>query len=264
MRRSRILWGMILILVGVFLLLNTLGLIPRDSWKFFWPAVLIFLGLWFLFGAYLFPRKVEVETLSIPLDGVRQARVRIDHGAGRLELNAAAGPHELISGECYGGVEQEVNRQADHIDLRLRPPMENVIPPFFNTTGFRWQLGLNRGVRLNLELHTGASETELNLGELSVDELRVETGASATRITLPEQAGFTRATIKAGAASVEIQLPQGVAGRIHVESGLAGIKVDTRRFLPRGDKDYESPDYAGAANRAEISIETGVGSVEVR
>lgn len=266
MRRSRFFWGIIVILIGVFLLLNTLGWLPTNSWNFFWPGMLILVGVWFLLGPYLYRRNTaEMGTLSVSLENALQARVRIDFGAGKLELNAAANAGELASGTCYGGVEKELRREGARTELRLRPPVDFRMPPFFMSTGgFQWQLGLCREIPLELELHTGAGESRLDLRELKVSELRLETGASANRVVLPAQAGFTQVHIKSGAASVEIQVPDGVAGHIHIESGLAGIKVDTSRFLPRGEKEYESPDYGRAANRVEIAIETGVGSLEIR
>jgi hypothetical protein len=54
-----------------------------------------------------------------------------------------------------------------------------------------------------------------------------------------------------------------VAARIFVKSGLSGITVDQARFNRIGEN-YESPDYATAANKMEINVETGVGSVDIR
>jgi hypothetical protein len=54
-----------------------------------------------------------------------------------------------------------------------------------------------------------------------------------------------------------------VTARISVESGLAGISIDTNRF-PRSGSSYQSPDFDRAENSADIRIETGVGSVSVR
>ena len=86
----------------------------------------------------------------------------------------------------------------------------------------------------------------------------------STDLRLPERAGFTRAEVHAGAASIKIYVPQGVAARINVKSGLSGINIDSMRFPPAGNGFYQSADYASAANRAEIYIETGVGSIDVR
>ena len=80
---------------------------------------------------------------------------------------------------------------------------------------------------------------------------------------LPANAGLCTTKIESGAASVVIQVPAGVAGKIYVQSGLSGINIDTSRFMHSGSY-YESPDYASATNKVDIRIETGVGSVSVR
>jgi hypothetical protein len=48
--RKRTLWlGLLLILLGIYYLLNNLGLLPRLQWNIIWPALLILLGLWIIF-----------------------------------------------------------------------------------------------------------------------------------------------------------------------------------------------------------------------
>ncbi len=64
-------------------------------------------------------------------------------------------------------------------------------------------------------------------------------------------------------AAVHVLVPGGVAARIHTAAGLAGVAVDTGRFPRSGEHRYESPDYATAANRADIDIEAGMGSIEI-
>jgi predicted membrane protein len=125
-----------------------------------------------------------------------------------------------------------------------------------------WDFNLNPSVPLILRLETGASESRLSLTDLQVRELHLKTGASSTTIDLPASAGFTRVTVESGAASVKIRVPQSVAAAIQVKSALAGIRVDTSRF-PRAGAGYASTDYAEAANKVDIYVETGVGSVEI-
>jgi hypothetical protein len=126
-----------------------------------------------------------------------------------------------------------------------------------------WSFGLNGEVPLSLDLQTGASDARLDLSDLRVSDLRLQTGASATRLTLPANAGQTRAEVHSGAASVSIRVPEGVAARIRIKSGMAGIAVDRGRFPRTGDT-YQSPDYETAPNRVDLYVETGVGSVDVR
>jgi hypothetical protein len=70
--------------------------------------------------------------------------------------------------------------------------------------------------------------------------------------------------IDTGASSVKVIVPTGVAARINIKSGVASVNVDTNRFPRIDGGPYQSADYATATNRADITIDSGVGSIEVR
>jgi hypothetical protein len=91
----------------------------------------------------------------------------------------------------------------------------------------------------------------------------LQTGASAIDLTLPANAGYTRVDISAGAASVTVRVPSGVAARVRARGGLASVCVDRDRF-PRVRGVHQSLDYDTALNKVDVNIETGVGSVDVR
>ena len=136
--------------------------------------------------------------------------------------------------------------------------------PFgWTSGGLDWDLRLNQVVPLVLHFNTGASRAQLDLSELLVTGVTLETGASATDITLPQAAGSTRVKIQSGAAHVVLRVPGGVAARIQAEAGLAHVDVDVTRFLQVGNHRYESPDFATAANKVDIDVNTGVGSVRI-
>ena len=59
-----------------------------------------------------------------------------------------------------------------------------------------------------------------------------------------------------------ITVPEGVAAVIHGQVSVGSLDVDRRRFPQRG-AGYQSDDYEGAANRVELDIDGGVGSVRV-
>jgi len=264
MRRGSIFWGVLIILLGVVLLLNQF--FPDiNVWGLFWPIVLILLGLWFLVGRRFSGGSLAVEQVTVPLEDAREARIRLHHGAGRLEVSPAAAPGTLLSGLFAGGVEQRLNRNGGAVDLDLRAHTDVVFvwPGIHSEEGLTWTINLARDIPLRLEVESGASETRLNLEDLLVTDLTLKTGASSTVATLPARAGLTRVDVHSGAASVDLRLPEGVAARIRVQSGLAGIHIDPSRFPAYGNG-YETPGYDTAANRAEIFVETGVGSVDIR
>lgn len=265
MRRSYIFWGAVLILLGGLMFLNSAGIrLPRgiNAMQLFWPSVLILLGGWIMFG-YFLRGNAEEEQVSIDLQGANQASLKLSHGAGRLVLSSGAASGQLLSGTFAGGVRQHAHRSGDRLDAHIeaRP---FVFPPFFGGwQGLEWNINLNRDVPLALKLETGASQSELDLHDLKVTDLKVSTGASKTDVTLPANAGATTVKVELGAASLDMFVPQGVAARIRAEHGVSAIEIDTARF-PYSNGIYESIDYSSAQNKADIKIEAGAGKVTVR
>ncbi len=263
MRRNNLFLGLLLLIVGVVLLLNALGLLPGNANAYIWPLVLVLVGLLMLLGPLTRQRSSSrIETLTVPLDGATQAGIRIEHGAGRLSLGSTSTPGVLLTGSFTDGAENDVRRSGNTVDVRLRALTANAFPPFFGVYENSWQVNLASGIPTRLELNTGANEARIDLTELAITDLILKTGASSTRVQLPAHAGLTRVEVSSGVASVDLSVPEGVAARIRATGGLAGIRVNTQRFPRVGDY-YETPDFHTAQNRVEIHSETGVGSVEI-
>jgi hypothetical protein len=272
MRRWNFIIGAVLIVIGAFtvlqLLLNALGIAFR-IWWIFWPVVLIGLGIWILRGfRWGRGREVEREDASVPLDGATGASVRVRHGAGRLFIGAGTDTGLLLSGSFGGGLEAVTSRSAGRLAVDMRIKDRDVANYFHTWTRGRygmldWDFRLAQGIPLELELETGANESRLTLTELELTALRLKTGASSTQIDLPARTAHTAVSVDCGAASVRIRVPAGVAALIRVNAALAGVHVDTTRF-PRSGDVYRSPDWDSAACKAEIRVDTGVGSIEVR
>jgi len=117
-------------------------------------------------------------------------------------------------------------------------------------------------VPLDLRLEAGASRTTLDLIDLKVRNLQLQTGASDTRVRLPRAAGVTNVKAETGAASLTIEIPAGVAARIRNRMAIGSSQIDEARF-PRVGDIYQSLDYATATNRVDLDIQSGVGSVKV-
>lgn len=264
MRRSRLFWGLALVVLGGLLLLRSLGIITWNVWLIFWPAILILAGAWMLLGPSVVKDEQKTDSLAIPLESAQEAVVDINHGAGTLKIGAGAKATNLVEGTFVGGVEQRIDYSSDWASLTLSAP-SNVIfgfPGTFGPEGLRWDVRFNDRIPMDLRLHTGAGESRLDLSSLLVQKLSLETGASSTVITLPARAGMTDVEVRAGAASVVMRIPQGVAARIFMKSGLVSTKIDTNRF-PYNGSVYETPGYETSQNKVEIVVEAGVGSIEI-
>jgi hypothetical protein len=257
-RNSPIFWPILLIVVGVIVLLINLGLLSFDLWQLvrLWPLILVVIGLDILIEAVWRRGHVGGESLSIDRDSLSEAEVSVEFGAGELRVSAETGPVKLLEGEFTEDVEYQLS------DRRLRIYSR---PEWWGWWGWRerkWEIRLTRDIPLKLRFQVGACESTLDLGDLRVTEFSLETGAANTSVRFPRQAGMTRARVKAGAASVKISVPEGVAARIASTVALGSFEVDTRRFLHSGSE-YVSPDYDTATNKLDLHIESGVGSVTV-
>ncbi len=260
-RRGSIFWGIVLILLAGLLLLNQIRPLPGDIFGYIWPLIVIAFGVWLILGFFFRRQPVQGEKVSIPLEGASSAYLRLNHGAGRLNLRSGAGSGEVATGTFGGGLDYRSRVSGGQLEVKMRTPAQ-----FWNWwpgETLDWDMQLNRDVPLSLKIDTGASASILDLTDLKVSDLDIDSGASSTEIQLPAGAGNTRVDIDTGASSLKVRVPAGVAARIRVKSGVASVNIASSRF-PRLDSGlYQSADYATAANRADITIDAGVGSIEV-
>jgi hypothetical protein len=265
--RARYLWAVVLIVVGVWFLLDNLGVLGHRAWSIFWPIALIVVGLGLLLSRYRPARFVAMGD-HLALEGATVAKITFRHGAGRLNVTAGAGTGLLYSGSFGGGIERKVRRVGDALDVVLQPSQQDwarwIVPWswFGARAGMDWDVRLGSGVLLELVFETGASESHLDLLELNVGRFHVKTGASSTDIIVPAHAGHIQGRISAGAASVKITVPPSVAARVSGVMGLGAITVDQVRF-PRREDYFQSSGFSEATDRLELDIDGGVGSVTV-
>ncbi|MBT3338199.1 MAG: hypothetical protein HN855_08180 [Anaerolineae bacterium] len=265
MKTKSAFWGSLFILAGILLLLSNLGILTINVWKLVWPSFIIAMGVWTLWATTRGSEALDTEDLSIPLDGAQHGKLTLSFGAGQVHVNAGSGMNELLNGTFVGGVEERINKSDELTKVNLKPSTADFIHTFMPWSwGAReWKVNLNKDIAWQIHFEMGASDTQVDLTDLRVTDLTVDTGASNTEITLPANAGQTHVDLNGGAASVVFTVPEGVAARIQVDSGLAAIDVDRNRFPRVGDY-YKSEDYETAVNKVDINADFGAGSLSIR
>lgn len=252
-------WPIVWIVVGVTLFLSTTARLGPDAGEViarWWPWALVVLGVWFVIGAVAPVGRGLTESLVLPLGGAVDAAIRIRFGAGELKAHAAKGGH-LVDGSFAGGVTE---RQEGPNRIELTQDTSYGLPWLGHRSD--WDVGLTAEVPLDLRVDAGASRLLLDLRDLRVRNLELHAGASEARVVLPQAAGATTVRAETGAASLTLEVPSGVAARIRSRMALGNTQVDLARF-PRTADGYESVDYATAANRVDIDVQGGVGSLRV-
>ncbi len=266
MNKNHYFWGILLVIIGLLFFLQSLGIIQFQVTNLFFPIIVILIGGWMIMKALNKNVVSSPQELDIPAAHYSQADLEIRHGGGRLKLTGATDGSSLVKGTFSNGIAHKLDDRGNSVSLLLEPPGNwmDAVPFGTSDKGFEWNLELNPQIVYNLALKTGAGETRLDLRKLKITDIRLNTGASATKILLPETAGTTHLSIKAGMASVEVNVPENVAAQIKIQSGLSDIKVNQDRFGLSGDGRYVSNGFETAENKIYINIEGGFGSFEVK
>jgi hypothetical protein len=135
--------------------------------------------------------------------------------------------------------------------------------PFRERSGERveWNLLLSRDIPLRLQIDTGAGQATLELARLQVVNLDVNTGVGQTTLTLPQQ-GQIQARVNGGIGETIVIIPAGMAARIQATAGLGQVHVVGN--YQRDGKVSVSPGYQSAANRVDLVVNGGIGSITIQ
>jgi hypothetical protein len=285
-------WPAVLILVGLIALVVNTGLIPVDRLYLLlnlWPVILIVLGLELIVrrstqgpardlatalivllavigaGAYTVlspnPSAASVTDSSTAIGNLERAAAEID--AGGATINISSGTDlgaELYRAHIeYSGPQPKIEFNRSTSSLRISQGNENF--GFFGSRRFTVTLQLNPAVPWKITENSGASTDTINAGGLHISSLTLNTGASRDEITLGAPSGIVPVTVNGGALTVHLHRPSGVPASVAVSGGAVSLNADSKQLRAIGDLNYESPNFAGAADGYRIQINGGACTV---
>jgi DNA-binding MarR family transcriptional regulator len=194
--------------------------------------------------------------VSAPLGDVGSGRLVLPSGISRLTLRADAGMAELYRARFEGPL-PEVTVEGGAVTIRY--------PRRLWLLGWRHraaEVALNAAVPWRIALRGGASEVTAELGGLDLAGLEIEGGLWKLRLDLPAPSGVVPVRITGGSAEVTIRRPSGVAARLHLKGGAAGLTFDDQAFdAVSGDVRLQSPGYEDAPRRYDVDVSGGASKV---
>jgi len=300
--RRSLFWPVVLIGIGVVALLFNTGWLDWDKVARLyqlWPLLLIALGVAIIFRGRLPARLVSLFfavlliLLLIAAGGAVAGIPRaISGSSGPLvtshfsaQTGEVAAPHLNLSagaakitvragstgGDLYRATIESPSAEKPQVSVDATTGTLNVNLP--GRSGFQWRGNEQRSVDLTLNdqlpwvigLNSGASQASLDLSGLKVASVSIESGASSVSLTLPQPAGTVPVNVSGGAMLLVIPRPAGTPLRVSSSGGASSLDGDGKHFggLFHDGEDYASPDYSTAANRYDISIESGASSIQI-
>lgn len=226
------------------------------------------LALWFGMIACSFFNTTRVgalksETQAVDLGSADTARVRVDFPAGELLIED--GSSSLLDAsfrynvsDWQPEVKYSENGAQGDLSVSVR---DNVSLPVGGNLINEWSLQFASGVPIDLSLHTGAGNAELDLGDLDLMALNIETGAGVTVVRLDGAWQHDLAvSIKSGVGEMTIHLPSEMGVRVEMETALVSVTADGLR---KDGSSYVNDAFGIAPHTLTLKLEAGVGSIEL-
>lgn len=294
MNLLNIIWGIILIFLGITIIASKFGYLSQGFWLRlldFWPLIFIIIGLniisksvkrrlpftLIILVLIIIPFIVAIvnpvpygkrqeirEDMTVPFDpSVKEVFLTIDGGAGNFRISG--GGKDISSGSFssnYAKLVKEISKIEGKLYIKYITEgifKRDIIVRDGKTT---MNLLLNDDIPYIIGLKIGASRLDLELSSIVVKELKVDTGASSIDIKLGNKSPLQYVSIKAGASDINIRVPKDSGIKIKFDGGLSSKKFHNMELIKRDDT-YETEDYESSNKKIEIDISAGVSSIDI-
>ena len=207
--------------------------------------------------------EIISETQSVDRGAASSADVVIDFSAG--ELRVWGGSDGLMDASFrYNVVEWQptvdYDVQGTVGSLHVRQSESDTFP--VGDLVNEWDLRLEYGVPMDLEISVGAGVTDLELADLEVTNVAIDAGAASTTVDLAGVWQYDlRASISGGVGELIVDLPSEMGVRVSVSTGLGSV---TTSGLSRDGEAYVNDAYGEAPYTLTLDLSVGVGAVTLR
>ena len=293
-RYRSLFWPIILIGVGLVWFLSNINVIPNFNPMALinlWPLLLIALGLDLLIGrksalvglliglatvgaaiAILLAapnlgitnQQAITETFTEPLAGATSAVIEINSSSEPVNIHSLSDSTNLFEGMLIhtGVVDFQASGSSQkHITLSERGPNFQFFMgiPNFN---LRWDIGLNPGVPIQLNVNSGSGSVQMHLAGLQLSGLKADGGSGSLTIDLPVSTGAYAVDYQGGSGSLDLSLPAGTDVTVTLDGGSGSLNLrlpaNTAVRLDVRDHGSGSVNMPGGMQRVSGSDKTGV------
>jgi hypothetical protein len=219
-------------------------------------------------------RTGATETMRHTVDrgGAEQVNVTLSPAVG--EFRVRGGATELMEGEFTYNLDQlrptinySVRNGVGTLEVAPRDASINLRPLTQVTS--RWDLQLNGEIPLDLAFVLGFGDSDLDLREVNLSELEIQSGAGRVHVQVGEQE-MERVRVRAGLGDTNLDLGGGRVQQLRFEAGAGTVNID---LDGRWQADLDAQISGGLGNitlvvpeqvGVRVVVNRGLGSVNAR
>ena len=201
------------------------------------------------------------DSQVIERDNVESARVTLNMGAG--EMKVGSGTEKLMRAYFTYNVPQlkpEVrNSIAGGIaNITIDQPGSHTQ---FGHMKYEWDVRLNNDVPVELEVHTGAGQAQLDLGSLALRRLNVDMGVGQLQLDLrgTPKHDYT-VSVHGGVGEADIKLPGTVGIETTASGGIGDISV---HGLTKEGGRWVNEAFHQPGVKIRVEVSGGVGAIKI-
>lgn len=206
---------------------------------------------------------LTTESKTVEAAGAESVEVSLEMGAG--ELHVSGGARALMEGEFT----YRSRRRPPEVDyyvsggrgvLTVRHRRSG--GPFMGSSKNDWDVRLNGGIPIKLEVDLGAGESRLDLSDIDLRSLTVDMGVGEMKLDLRGRYQQNLdVSIDGGIGSGTLYLPGHAGVRVRVDGGIGSVHAPG--FNKSGHV-YTTDSYGKALITIDIDIDAGIGSIDLR
>lgn len=268
------LWPLLLVMVGVNIIFRNNQIIKAVTWIMFLAVVILFgyfnqgSGGWRQYSDEWrqYAEKSVEETgngnISVEKEeGIKNGKVKLDLGGVRLKVGSESTKllDALVTNtETKHSI--QYSNGGETADIRFYRNKTGVFSGEKFNEDFR--LNLNRDVVWDLDVKIGAANGTLDLSDLKVKDLDIDTGAVNLELVFGANIESSKVKLDSGASKISVSLPEEIGVKVKFDAGLSKNNFKELGWEKQGNY-YTSPNYDQAAKKIDFDVDMGVGQFEV-
>lgn len=216
---------------------------------------IVLINFWYMGDVVAREHDTKIITKKIELKGEKHLTVKMDIGAGTIDLGRDR-TGDILSAEVeYYPKKFEIDidyqRSKDEGELYLESKSKKGKSIDIDTEDNYWYLEFSDKIPISFEIDVGACEAEFDFTGLKIDQLDMDLGASSVEVDFrkPNSERISEINIDVGASELEI-------------TGLGNANFEELSF-DGGVGDF-TLDFSGEfEHRAYVEIDVGLGSLTI-
>lgn len=256
-----ILWSLLLIIIGVFLLLDNFLLLGDFNAVTLLPLILVIIGAQILLRGDLTP-STDARRFGITRGSVEAATLEINSGEIDVDLRALSsdfrlrdGHHALIAGQYAHQSRPALQMEETYAHLLMR----RRATPWVSFAD--WKIALANDLPWQLLTSTSIGQIDFDLSDIIVHDAVLATGLGDIRVICPKEA-FGTLHLKSTLGNINFITPEGYNTRITIRATrFFSVHFDETRYNEIEKNIFVSTEVTPNAPLIDIQIRGTFGDV---